>query len=448
MIRSNAIAASLAFAITLTNCFAQVLKGSREPESKANETSINWGDKQLAERLARNVKAGPKLALNSGQNSNSATLALLKQQRQSAAAAASSNKTGVSGVEASPQSKTAFPPSSVGSLGPSKTDAATGRSGTQAVQVGTKSSGPISAQARQAQPPIPCMRAEISDVDGARTGIVFSPGYSYVIHGCGFGNQPGAVYLMGVKQETAPPQGFNVPPPGLHSNWVKLGVPGVDKHQTQNTWTNTRIEVVVDPNTSGFYDSSTATVVVILSDNITQLQAHGFTFFAARAQQTLASLPRALYGASSPRQLTVIRGGAGFSPAHVTDGAGHAVQANLVSPSAASLILPGHTFAVVREDNGSAFPAGTDTVDLTNGLQTGFEVSSIQLFYAALTPAMCTGISGSSGSFSTNGNWNAVRLGGPDRLSVTWQEQSCGGNGVSAYALDVFAEGPRGVSPI
>lgn len=246
---------------------------------------------------------------------------------------------------------------------------------------------------------------------------------------------------MGVKQETAPPQGFNVPPPGLHSDWVRLGVPGVDKHQTQLTWTNTQIEVVVDPNTSGFYDSSTATLVVILSDNITQLQAHGFTFFAARATQTLASLPRTMYAAGSSRQLRIVSAGAAFSPAHVTDASGHPVQANLVSPSAASLVLPGHTFAVVREDNAAAFPAGTDTIDLINALQTGFEVSAIQLSYAALTQAAC------SGSFSTNGNWNAARLGGPDRLSISWQEQSCGGNGVSAYALDVLVEGPRAVSP-
>jgi hypothetical protein len=426
MTKAQAITTSLIFGLTLTNCFAQILKG-REPESKANEASINWGDKQLAERLARNVKSGPKIALNSGKNSNSATLALLRQQRQSAAAV---------------QSKAAIQPSSVGSLGPSKTDAATGRSGTQTAQVGTKSSGQISAQARQAPPPISCMRAEISAVDNAPSGIVFSPGYTYIIHGCGFGTQPGSVYLMGVKQETAPPQGFNVPPPGLHSDWVKLGVSGADKHQTQMTWTNTQIEVVVDPNTSGFYDSSTATVVVILSDNITQLQAHGFTFFAARAQQTLASLPRTLYGASSARQLAIIREGTGFSPAHVTDGAGHAVQAHLVSPSAGAIILPGHTFAVVREGNAGAFPGGTDIIDITGGLQSGFEVSSIQLFYAALTQDLC------QGSFSTNGNWNAVRLGGPDRLSVTWQEQSCPGIGVSAYAVDVFVEGPRGVSAI
>ncbi len=443
MTRPNAIAGSFVLALTFTNCFAQVLKGSREPERKAGETSINWGDEKLAGQLAQNVKAGPKIALqNSGQNSSSATLAVLKQQRQSAqAAAASSNRSGVSAVKTSPQSKTALPPSV--NLGPSKTDAATGRSSTQAAQPGTKSSGSFSAQARQAPPPITtCMRAEISDVDGAPTGIVFSPGYTYVIHGCGFGSQPGSVYLMGVKQETAPPQGFNVPPPGLHSGWVKVGVPGVDKHQTQNTWTNTRIEVVVDPNTSGFYDSSTATLVVILSDNITQLQAHGFTFFAARATQTLASLPRAMYAAGNPRQLRLVSEGASFSPARVTDGSRHLVQVNLVSPSAASLVLPGHTFAVVREDNAAAFPAGTDTIDLINALQPGFEVSAIQLSYAALTQAVCPG------SFSTNGNWNAARLGGPDRLSISWQEQSCGGNGVSAYALDVFVEGPRGVSPL
>jgi hypothetical protein len=439
MKKINAIVGTCVLVITCTSFVAQVLKG--RPEGPTEQGAINWGDKNLAAQLAKNVRVGPRIALqSSGQSSTSATLALLKQQRQSAAtAAANSNKSSVTGVEA-PPSKTTVPTSI--SLGPNKTDAASGRSGPQTAQAGVKSPGSVATQARQAPAPIDCMRAEIRDVDGAPTGILFSPGYTYVIHGCGFGNQPGSVYLTGVQQESAPPQGFNVPPPTLHSEWVNLGVPGIDKHQTQRTWTNTQIEVVVDPNTSGFYDSVTATLVVILSDNVSQLQAHGFKFFAARAQQTLTSLPRTLYGAASPRELGVIKEGTAFAPAHVIDGTGHPVQANLVSPSAGSLVLPGHTFAVVREDRFAPFSAGTDSIDLTGGLHPGFEVSAIQLSYAALPQSACPG------SFSSNGNWNALRLGGPDRLSVSWQEQSCGGNGVSAYALDVIVEGPRGVSPI
>lgn len=427
MTNTQTFAGTLVLGLALTNCFAQVVKGARGPDSTAGEKSINWKDKSLTAQLAENVKAGPKIALqSSGQSSTSATLALLKQQRQSAAAAqANSNKSliGVAGVVPQPKMTAQTSPL----LGPGKTDAAVGRSVPPTAPPAIKASGPVSAQIRQAQPPV-CMRAGISDVDGAPTGIVFSPGYSYVIHGCGFGNQPGSVYLADVKQETAPPQGFNVPRLVLHSNWVELRGPGVDKHQTQLTWTNNRIEVVVDPNTSGFYDSSTATLVVILSDNVSQLQAHGFTFFAARAPQTLASLPQDRHAVS-------------FAPARVIDGSGTMVPANFVSPSAASLVLPGHTFAVVREDNASPFPAGTDIVDTANALQPGFEVSSIQLFYAPLTQTMCPG------SFSTNGAWNALRLGGPDRLSLSWQEQSCGNNGISAYAIDVTVTGPKGVSP-
>src|SRR5260370_3797508 len=144
MTRRKAIGGSFVLELTFTNGFAQVAKGSREPERKGGETSINWGDEKLAGQLAQNVKAGPKIALqNSGQNSSSATLAVLKQQRQSAqAAAASSNRSGVNAVKTSPQSKTALPPSV--NLGPVKPDAATGRSSTQAAHPATTSSGSFS----------------------------------------------------------------------------------------------------------------------------------------------------------------------------------------------------------------------------------------------------------------------------------------------------------------
>jgi hypothetical protein len=278
-------------------------------------------------------------------------------------------------------------------------------------------------------------------VDKATTGIIFSPGYSYVIRGCGFGNQPGSVYLTGVKQQPVQSQGVTTAPLTLHSDWVKLSLAGGNSHLAQRNWSNTEILVIVDPNTSGFYDSSTATLIVILSDNVTQFQAHGFQYFAARATQTLTSLPITIYAATNPRQIGILRAGTNFTPAHVNDAGGHAVQANLVSPSVNSVVLPGHTFAVVREDNSAAFPSGKDSINLVYGLLPSFEVQSVQLFYASLPQSACPS------TFSASGNWNAAMMGSTDNINVSWQEQSCGHNGVSAYAIDVTVVGPKGVSP-
>jgi hypothetical protein len=116
-----------------------------------------------------------------------------------------------------------------------------------------------------------------------------------------------------------------------------------------------------------------------------------------------------------------------------------------VSPSAASLVLPGHTLAVVREDNAAAFPAGKDIFNLPNDILPkafAFQVSGIQLFSANLPPGACPNKS----NFSTSGNWSAAPT-GSNQYVVSWQEQGCGNNGVSAYAVDVMVTGPKGVSP-
>jgi hypothetical protein len=46
-----------------------------------------------------------------------------------------------------------------------------------------------------------------------------------------------------------------------------------------------------------------------------------------------------------------------------------------------------------------------------------------------------------------NGNWNSAS-GALDQYAISWQEQSCGNNGISAYAIDVTVIGPRGVNPL
>jgi hypothetical protein len=115
-------------------------------------------------------------------------------------------------------------------------------------------------------------------------------------------------------------------------------------------------------------------------------------------------------------------------------------KANFLSPSAASVVLPRHTFGVVRDDNSAPFPASTDILDLSSAIEpNGFEIASVQPFYANLPQQACPS------KFSTSGNWNPL-ITGVDKVNISWQEQGCGSNGVSAYALDVIVEGPIGVS--
>lgn len=438
-------------ALAASTCFSQLLKA--EPERKQGDAAsqVRWTlSNGLEQALAHNVVAGPKLSPPASSHQSSSLIGLLKKQRNAAqftggvrpgAGGGMANNNG--GMLMSPTTPTLLAGNAPGST-PMQTQSAVGTGGAPGTtRANTGASGSLATRALHPPPPIlACLHPSIKDVDGSPSGIVFSPGYTYTIHGCGFGNAPGAVYLMGVKQQTTPVQGFNTPPPSLHSDWVQFLIPGAQKHQTQMTWTDTQVQATVDPNTSGFYDSSSATLVVIPGGStLPTIQAHNFSFLAARADQLLKSLPRTLVGGGGPTQLKVMNSGSSLALAHVIDSSGHNVAAQTVVPSDGSLILPGHTLAVVREDNAAPFPANSDSFDFTPGLAPGFELKDVQFFHADLTPANCS----SSGAFSTNGNWNTSWY--VSRFHVAWQEQSCSPNSISAYALDVTVEGPRGVSP-
>jgi hypothetical protein len=120
------------------------------------------------------------------------------------------------------------------------------------------------------------------------------------------------------------------------------------------------------------------------------------------------------------------------------------------------MVLPGHTVAVVRDDNSATFAGGADTLDLSNSLGPGFQIMSVQQFNAALTSAGCQSVPPGGGHFTSNGSWNVTATGGGAYM-ILWQEQSCATqstNGpnvsigsVSAYALDITVIGPRGVDP-
>jgi len=288
----------------------------------------------------------------------------------------------------------------------------------------------------------------IATVDGHKSGIVFmpmgGPEGTFVIQGCGFGTTPGEVYLSGLHH---PPSASNLRgnvlmfPDRLSlqiaQNGFTGGQPG--KGNWQLGWSDRQIIAVIDPGASGYLDTDNVSLVVKTS-NGQVYTATGFRFFAVREQQKLTSIPT--------KAITL---GSSY------DTAGHLTVASILSPSAASLVLPGHTVAVVRDDNSAAFPGGTDTLDLSNSLAPGFQVMSVQQFNAALTSAGCQSIPPGGGHFTTNGTWNVTKTGGAAYM-IFWQEQSCATqstNGpnpsigsVSAYALDITVIGPRGVNPV
>jgi hypothetical protein len=417
-------------------------------------------DQRLVQSLSQNTQAGAKVGLGGAggitDGTTSAIIAVLRKQ----SAAASSLNGSTRADELNPQP---LPPrGSAPLLGPSQTMSAPGQPNLSTGPLAgmlSPQNGPVRHQSpgadRTPQPaaakaPAPtqvCMNG-IATVDGQKSGVVFmpisGPEGTFVIQGCGFGTKAGEVYLSGLHY---PPSASNVRGNILRfpdrlalqiaQNGFTGGQPGQGKWQLG--WSDREIIAVIDPGAGGYLDTDNVSLVVKTASGQVYTAA-GFRFFAAREQQKLASIPT-----------KVVKPGSSY------DTAGHAMVANILSPSAASLVLPGHTVAVVREDNSATFTGGADTLDLSNSLAPGFQVIGVQQFNAALTNAGCQSIPPGGGHFTTNGTWNVTATGGAAYM-ISWQEQSCatqstsGHNvsigSVSAYALDITVIGPRGVSPL
>jgi hypothetical protein len=448
---------------------AQVLKGPNTIEDTPERSNFRWRlNPDMVQRLTRNVSPRPRISMPAVQGPNPAKIASTGRRL-----AASQYRGGIAPAPVRSNGQllavtptTLLAASSPSVAGPENAQSATGTGGmapnpgvvARPSQARPGVSGSMVASATVSPHSMPCIHSGISDVNGVTgttNAIIFlEPGKHYVIHGCGFGNQPGEAYLTGVTRQNTPSARYSSPQilgRQLHPSWIPL-LPslGADPHQNQ-AWTDTEIQVVVDPNASGFYDNYwSASVVVIPSGTKQQLQsAGGFGFWAARVEQTLASVPvpaaSGVVNTKQPSLITIATSSSWYTLANVGDTQGNAVKANLLSPSAASLVLPGHTFAVVRDDNAGSFQGKQDTFDLATSalnLTDGFQVSQIQMYTASLSPGMCA----LGSSFSTNGSWNAAP-GGQELFTISWQEQSCGTNGISAYAIDVSVVGPRGVSP-
>jgi len=450
---------AMAIALSSGAASAQVLKGSVTERSAQFRWHVN---QRLVQSLGQNARPGAKAGAPGGMadGSNPAIIAVLRQQSSAARSLVAASSGGSTRAdELNPQP---LPPrGSAPQIGPGQTMSSPGKPNLSSVPQARASSpqtGPVRHQNpgadRAPQPaavraPAPtqfCMNG-IATVDGKKSGVVFmpiaGPEGTFVIQGCGFGAKPGEVYLSGLQYPPSSPTGRRIIrmfPDRLSLQIAQNGFTGGQPGQGnwQLGWSDRQIVVRMDPNASGFFDTNNVALVVKTASG-QEYKAAGFRFFAAREQRKLASIPT--------RAIT---------PGQSYDTAGHATVANILSPSAASVVLPGHTVAVVREDNSAPFPGGADTLDLSRSLPPGFQVIGVQQFNAALTSAACQSIPPGGGHFTTNGTWNVTATGGGAYM-ILWQEQSCAtqstsgpnvsSGSISAYALDITVTGPRGVDP-
>lgn len=462
--------------ILLRASSAQMLKAT--PPNRHVGQTFHWNlTPSQVQELSRNVNSGAVLSFPVPSGPSQAMITAAQQRHGLRMPPPQGGTTNGGGPLLSPTRVTLLPAAPAPATTPLQRQSAMGSGITPGMaqlarttapsNSGSSNSGSMTGKIGVMPHPTPCTKPAVADVNGFNGSTDWTyvePGKHYVIHGCGFGNQPGEVYLVGVKHapvsrlsQASTPQYLGV---HSHPGWIRLiPSPGADPRQTQ-IWMDTEIQVIVDPNVSGFYDNfpGDATVIVIPAGGKPQIQSSpGFGFWAARVeqQQPLPSIPMPTAGTVNPKQpsppmvantqFVVANTQTWFTPAHVLDAKGAPVQPNLLSPSAASVVLPGHTFAVVREDNGAQFVGTHDTLYLAPSLlrlAQGFEVSRVKLFSASLPPTSCN-----VSNVSPNGNWSTTW---PDKydsalIFVSWQEQICGQGGFSIYALDVYVSGPRGI---
>jgi hypothetical protein len=268
-----------------------------------------------------------------------------------------------------------------------------------------------------------CLIPQISTVNGEPQGVEFTPMPAfnlYTIKGCGFGDQPGSVYLEGP--------------------FVSGRIPfQVFSKQIHGQWGDTAIIAGVDPQVTGEADQHDLTLVVEPQGK-PAIRKQGFRFFAERETVLLQTIP----------QSAIVFG--------KSDNADSFFRYD--SPSVQK---PGMSAGVVRvADAGSGFGNDlgrkTDYFNLASTLAPGFETQSAQLAIPwSFIPKKDTTYSLPKGQDVT-GLWNVDWDGG--NLAITWHQWPhdaesgdpiVGPPGhllwISIYSLNVWVMGPRGVDP-
>jgi hypothetical protein len=288
----------------------------------------------------------------------------------------------------------------------------------------TSSRIPISASATHVQNTLACgsKMLMIQGLNGVKTGvtnpdIIFTPDPQfddYKITGCNFGTSQGQAHLNGP----------------FRAGQVRMQI---------EYWSDTMIEMKVDPNLTGELDQKNVTLV-IAPTNGPQAQLQGCKFYALRKDVELTSI--------SQNTVTL---------AQITDTGGGLVKAKFTSPYTA-LNLGGeatgasYPFGVDRFAT-NRFGFGQDVWDFSN-LAPGFVPVGFSLNHWALDACSSMSLIVADATVYDDGQWSAQwDPANPRHLIVNFAEQHChatDGNDASdsSYAINVTVNGPVGVNPV
>ena len=262
---------------------------------------------------------------------------------------------------------------------------------------------------------MPCamQKTTIGKVNGKVKGVVFTPDPTYNLYtiiGCNFGDTQGQAHLNG---------------PFAHGQ-VQLQI---------EFWTDTQIVAKVDPMISGEPDQDNVSLVVAPVSG-PQVQASGFSFYAAREWVKLTTIPQSA-----------------VTLAAVNDNGGNSVQPAYIAPAKD---YADASAQVYRQTNGGGmFGGGQDYYNFKN-LARGFVTDSMWLKHSDLNASDWADISGVQVTLYIDSGFSAAWDGdtgirvnfGEQHIHVhdnigSWNEDY----GASSYALLVAVVGPRGVDP-
>ena len=261
----------------------------------------------------------------------------------------------------------------------------------------------------------PCTRPTIGTVNGVTQGAIFTPDPQYnlyTIKGCMFGDTQGQAHLYG---------GFAAGQGALQIEF----------------WSDTQIVAKMDPQVTGELDQNNVTLVLVPS-GAPQVQKAGFKFYAMRESTLLTKIPQ------SAVQL-----------AQLTDTVGKPVFIQYATPGIGS-----SSAGVIREAENVFAGGHSDFFDFNKlKLKPGFTAESFTLQTWTLE-------NNCGAKYKVNGIWEAywnddhtIRVSFPMQycqweinipfipLPVLSQTVARNSYSLSRYALSVWVNGPRGVSP-
>lgn len=263
----------------------------------------------------------------------------------------------------------------------------------------------------------PCLFGEIRSVNGIPKGVVFTPmapDNHYTIEGCLLGDQQGQVQLR-LDSDTA-------------RNLPKL----LDLHlEKKMSWSDTRIDVYVDSNTSGLRDYSGRVTLQVITAKKQLLELPGCSFVALRSDPQLLTVIPSSWVRLQPT-VTSVR------PLRKLEYVSPALPAGDVPDAAVG------TSAMVIRSDVQKFSSGSDTFDFSY-LLNGWVVEKVEPLTYTVS---CPGIRMAGES---NGQWN-LRW-NETSITYVWREDYCSsfvppyfGFNMSAspYALKVWVRGPLG----